>query len=159
MLICCRCRIEMLCEKNDVAADFGRGHVYAGDRFRCDGCGTTILKANDKANVDPEYKMHDEYLAIAQGDAVPPHDAAAKPFVAGWCIEDVIETARGDFGKEIAPEDAKLVYEEFLNGADDIMWLGLERIQDIIERVMEWTLSDDQDDDDAAAPIEQEGQP
>lgn len=66
MLICCECAREMRCDKNGIGADFGDGHVYAGDRFKCPSCGRAIIKANDGSHQDPDYKKHDEYLFINQ---------------------------------------------------------------------------------------------
>lgn len=62
MYICVPCRKEMVCDKNGVGADFGNGHVYAGDRFRCSICGHTILATNRSSIQDPDYKTQDEYL-------------------------------------------------------------------------------------------------
>jgi DNA-directed RNA polymerase subunit RPC12/RpoP len=46
MYICVGCKKEMVCDKNSVGADFGNGHVYPSDRFRCPQCGTMILATN-----------------------------------------------------------------------------------------------------------------
>lgn len=35
MMICCECAREMQCDLNGVGADYGDGHVYAGDRYVC----------------------------------------------------------------------------------------------------------------------------
>jgi hypothetical protein len=67
MKICCECKREMRCDKNGVGADFGHGHVYAGDRFKCPQCGKMILVTNYSANFDREYKQQEEYLKINEG--------------------------------------------------------------------------------------------
>jgi hypothetical protein len=54
----------MVCDKNGVGADFGHGHVYAGDRWRCKICGAMVLKTNENAFHDPNYTAKDEYLRM-----------------------------------------------------------------------------------------------
>ena len=66
MKICVECKREMLCDKNSIGADFGFGHVYAGDRFRCPKCGKMILVCNRGSIHDPSYKSQDEYLKIIE---------------------------------------------------------------------------------------------
>ena len=66
MYICVGCKIEMRCDKNGVGADFGHGHVYPSDRFRCPECGCQILATNSLPCQDPTYKMQREYLQIRQ---------------------------------------------------------------------------------------------
>ena len=67
MYICVGCRREMVCDKNGVGADFGQGHVYCSDRFRCQFCGAMILATNKTASFDPEYNYQDEYLKVEEG--------------------------------------------------------------------------------------------
>ena len=62
MIVCVGCRKEMLCDKNSVGADFGRGHVYPSDRFRCPVCGTMVLATNRLPSFDPDYNFQEEYL-------------------------------------------------------------------------------------------------
>ena len=70
MLICVKCKREMYCLKNGVGADFGHGHVYAGDTFKCRECGFVILNTgNVNAYQDPEHKCQDEYVRVKQGGA------------------------------------------------------------------------------------------
>jgi DNA-directed RNA polymerase subunit RPC12/RpoP len=68
MIICVNCRKEMRCDKNGVGADFGNGHVYASDRYKCDECGAMILKTNREPVHDPEHKWQDEYLKMDTGE-------------------------------------------------------------------------------------------
>lgn len=68
MYICVSCKREMRCDKNGVGADFGNGHVYAADRFKCPVCGTEILVSNRNANHDPNYDQQGEYLKMRQGE-------------------------------------------------------------------------------------------
>ena len=56
----------MICDKNSVGADFGEGHVYPADRFRCPTCGAMILATNRNASFDPGYNFQDEYLGILE---------------------------------------------------------------------------------------------
>lgn len=67
MKICVGCKREMLCDKNSVGADFGHGHVYAGDRFRCPECGTMVLVCNTASHHDPSYTTQYEYLKMKVG--------------------------------------------------------------------------------------------
>jgi len=67
MYICVGCRKEMLCDKNGVGANFGHGHVYASDRYKCPICGMMILATNIKAYYDPNLSFQDEYLNMDGG--------------------------------------------------------------------------------------------
>lgn len=69
MLVCVQCRMEMYCDKNSVGADFGHGHVYPGDRFKCSRCGMMVLHGNPIPCIDPEYKFQDEYLDMRKRGA------------------------------------------------------------------------------------------
>jgi len=56
----------MRCDKNGVGADFGHGHVYPGDRYRCPECGSQILATIGTPISDPGYNTQEEYLKIRQ---------------------------------------------------------------------------------------------
>ena len=62
MYICVGCQREMRCDKNEVGANYGNGHVYPSDRFKCPECGTAILATNRNPIYDPELKTQTEYL-------------------------------------------------------------------------------------------------
>jgi predicted RNA-binding Zn-ribbon protein involved in translation (DUF1610 family) len=62
MIICVQCRLEMRCDKNGVGVNYGHGHVYPSDRFKCPECGLMILKTNDAPDYDPNLSHQDEYL-------------------------------------------------------------------------------------------------
>lgn len=64
MIICVKCAREMRCLKNGVGVDYGGGHVYAGDKFGCAGCGAEVIKCNVAPHQDTNYEFHDEYLTI-----------------------------------------------------------------------------------------------
>lgn len=64
MLVCVKCRKEMRCIENGVGTDFGNGHVYAGDKYRCKSCGFEIISTNERAHYDPEYRAHQHYLKM-----------------------------------------------------------------------------------------------
>lgn len=64
MLVCVTCRREMRCERNGVGVDFGGGHVYPGDRFRCPGCGAQVIRTNAGPSHDPGYIGQSEYLKM-----------------------------------------------------------------------------------------------
>lgn len=64
MIICFKCAVEMLCRKTGVSADFGDGHCYAGDSFRCPKCGNETVRCNNKPHHDPSHIHHDEYLLM-----------------------------------------------------------------------------------------------
>jgi len=67
MIVCVGCKAEMRCDKNGVGADFGRGHVYPADRFKCPRCGWETLVTNNAPSFDPDYKFQDEYLKMREG--------------------------------------------------------------------------------------------
>lgn len=71
MYICLTCKREMRCTKNSVGADYGYGHVYAGDRFTCPECGVSILATNSNANHDPQLNQQDEYVTMKGGPTIP----------------------------------------------------------------------------------------
>ena len=64
MYVCVTCAHEMYCHKNSVGADFGQGHIYPADRFRCPVCGTMILATNSTPSYDLHHKFQDEYLTM-----------------------------------------------------------------------------------------------
>lgn len=62
MIICVGCQTEMRCDKNSVGANFGNGHVYPSDRFKCPTCGAMALITNRNSIYDPDLNTQDEYL-------------------------------------------------------------------------------------------------
>lgn len=145
MMICCACRIEMTCDKNGVGADFGGGHVYVTDRWRCAGCGATVLRTaiGAPANYDPERSFHDEYTTMASASA-PSKDikeaaAPVRPMTAGWTAEDIRETALEVFGQRLSLDWAQRILADLCNQMDDIMRAGNELVEDLIERATGWT--------------------
>ncbi len=54
----------MKADKNGVGADFGNGHVYCGDRYKCPICNTMIIKTNAAPIYDANYDSQREYLKI-----------------------------------------------------------------------------------------------
>jgi primosomal protein N' len=79
MIICHPCRKVMRCYKTGSNYSFGNGHVYAGDTFICDTCGTQTAVCNSSAyRLLPEYEEEvrselGEYFVdmnpIAEGDS------------------------------------------------------------------------------------------
>ena len=53
MYICVDCGKEMRCEKTGAYADFGGGHIYPGDAFKCD-CGNHIIATRQNAGYFPK---------------------------------------------------------------------------------------------------------
>lgn len=68
MIICANCKRELRCLKNGVGADYGCGHVYPGDLYICDSCGTKVLSTVGKPIFDPKYKTQDAYIKMSKGD-------------------------------------------------------------------------------------------
>lgn len=66
MIICVQRAREMRCVRNGVGADYGGGHIYAGDAFMCPGCLWQIIKTTPSPHYDPEHKKHDAYLTMRQ---------------------------------------------------------------------------------------------
>ncbi len=62
MFVCVQCREQMRCDKNEVGVNFGHGHVYPGDRFKCYGCGAMIISTTPKAIYAPDLLSQEEYL-------------------------------------------------------------------------------------------------
>lgn len=77
MYICADCQVELTCIKNGVGADFGNGHVYVGDLYRCPRCGRRILTTNAGSVYDPEYKYKDQYLPMDRNYR-PPYEGTEK---------------------------------------------------------------------------------
>ena len=71
MFICVQCKRELRCHKNSVGADYGHGHVYAGDLFKCPTCGMLILATNATSNHDPQLNQQDAYITMKGGPTVP----------------------------------------------------------------------------------------
>lgn len=66
MYICVKCQNQMWCQKNEVGADFGNGHVFSSDRFECPVCKHRILVVGRETQPmrDPDYDMQTEYLKV-----------------------------------------------------------------------------------------------
>ena len=64
MFICGKCGREMRCLKNDVGAEWGRGHVRLSDAYICDNCEHVILHANNTSIHDPDHKAADVYYQV-----------------------------------------------------------------------------------------------
>lgn len=64
MIICTRCKKKMFCEKNGVGADYGHGHVYPGDLYKCPDCGVLILSTVGKPIQDSNYSTQDSYIKM-----------------------------------------------------------------------------------------------
>ena len=62
MLVCAKCGSQMRCETNGVGADYGRGHVYPGDTYKCKTCGVLALHCIDNAVHDPDYTKFKQYV-------------------------------------------------------------------------------------------------
>jgi hypothetical protein len=62
MYICLDCKKQLVCTKNGVGADFGLGHIYPGDTFKCPKCGLGILATNSKPIFDPGHSSQDDYV-------------------------------------------------------------------------------------------------
>ena len=71
MYICTLCHYELTCTKNSVGADYGHGHVYAGDLFKCPSCGFELLATNHTANYDPDLNQQDAYITMKGGHTTP----------------------------------------------------------------------------------------
>lgn len=87
MLVCVECKKEMRCDKNSVGADFGNGHVYPGDRFRCPNCDGLVILTNSNPAFDPAYNYCDEYLKMKQEEPKDKHEeflAKAAEQVQSW---------------------------------------------------------------------------
>lgn len=46
MKFCVACRVEMRCEKNGAIVEFGRGHGYMVDVWKCPRCSTMVAIAS-----------------------------------------------------------------------------------------------------------------
>ena len=68
--ICVKCRADMICDKNSVGIDYGHGHVYPGDRHKCQNCGIAIISTNKASIHDPNYDTQDEYLISNQNQTL-----------------------------------------------------------------------------------------
>ena len=53
MKICVPCAKEMICAQNGVYCDYGHGHVYVGDKYRCPICGAEVVDTNPHASLIP----------------------------------------------------------------------------------------------------------
>ena len=53
MKICIKCKREMTCLRNGVAAVWGTSHCYSGDLWECKQCGNQILNCNETNHQNP----------------------------------------------------------------------------------------------------------
>ena len=58
MLVCVKCRKKMIIEKNGVGVHFGHGHVYPGDKYKCENCDFEVILTNQY----PVYEKNEENL-------------------------------------------------------------------------------------------------
>lgn len=66
MLACTKCAREMRCDKNGVGLDFGHGHIYPSDRFKCPECGHQVCRATHAVHEDEPHPGR-EYVEMKQG--------------------------------------------------------------------------------------------
>ncbi len=64
MLVCVGCGTEMQCLENGVGLDFGMGHVYPSDTFRCGICGVVIAYSEGRSTHDEDHKAHKTYIKM-----------------------------------------------------------------------------------------------
>ena len=67
MKVCGKCKREMKCTKNGVGLDFGGGHIYAGDRWECPGCGAEVIVSTGVPSFDPDHRQRSEYVDMSGG--------------------------------------------------------------------------------------------
>lgn len=58
MIVCSKCRKEMICRTTGMRCVFGEDHVYAGDEFECKHCGARIVHTNHSPYNDPKVFEH-----------------------------------------------------------------------------------------------------
>lgn len=63
--ICLTCGLEMKCIKTGGGVNFGNGHVYASDWYRCSHCGCEVAVTAHEAIHDPEHKYHPVFRNMA----------------------------------------------------------------------------------------------
>lgn len=71
MYICVKCKREMQCIKNGVGADYGHGHVYPGDLYKCGVCGFELLSTVGNPTSDIKYEIQDLYIRVKDGGVAP----------------------------------------------------------------------------------------
>lgn len=55
MLVCRNCREQMVVASNDCGVNYGGGHVYSADLWRCPSCGHEVAVCNSNPHHDPGY--------------------------------------------------------------------------------------------------------
>ena len=71
MIMCQKCGAEMVCVKNGVGVDFGNGHVYAGDRYECRSCHSSVVNTTGTPVFDPGHSLFRDYLWAGKGSGRP----------------------------------------------------------------------------------------
>jgi len=59
---------EMQCVKNGIGINYGHGHVYPGDKYRCPKCESEIIISDGSSIHDPNLKSMDEYYNMEKRD-------------------------------------------------------------------------------------------
>lgn len=64
MLVCVDCKREMTCVTCGVGLDWGQGHVYPSDVYKCKGCGKKVAYSEGRSNFEPKYKSRVGYVRM-----------------------------------------------------------------------------------------------
>jgi len=66
MLVCSKCKKEMICERNGVVAVWNGNHCYVGDQYKCTVCGNQTLVTNPSPYYNPDVlkTTNREYLLV-----------------------------------------------------------------------------------------------
>lgn len=59
MMICVKCKSEMLCSCTGKKVVYGTDHVYSGDEFTCPGCYAQVIATNNVPYHDPQVLTRD----------------------------------------------------------------------------------------------------
>jgi len=71
MIICIKCKKEMICDTIGINARWDGTHAYAGDKYVCT-CGNTILWCNTKPHHNTRLKKEDIYMDGEYHDYIKP---------------------------------------------------------------------------------------
>ena len=61
MIICSKCKEEMLCKRTGVVVVWSFAHARKGDEYECGSCGSTTISANPQSyHLSPLERQHAE---------------------------------------------------------------------------------------------------
>ena len=62
LIVCIKCQKEMSCHKTGVGINYGNGHVYPGDIYKCKECEFEMIVSEGRSVHDANLNIYSEYI-------------------------------------------------------------------------------------------------